>query len=75
MKAHKIWIDAGHGNNDPGAVGLSNRREADDNLRLSLAIRDLLVARGHEVGMTRTANAFRSHSAVPLLKELPRLKK
>ncbi|MDR2557947.1 MAG: N-acetylmuramoyl-L-alanine amidase [Oscillospiraceae bacterium] len=58
MKAHKIWIDAGHGNKDPGAVGLNNRREADDNLRLAMLVEPLLRARGFGTGMTRTANNF-----------------
>jgi N-acetylmuramoyl-L-alanine amidase len=53
----RIHIDAGHGNKDPGAVN-GNRREADNNLQLALRVRDLLIARGHEVSMTRTTNNF-----------------
>jgi N-acetylmuramoyl-L-alanine amidase len=57
MAAKKIFIDAGHGNNDPGAVS-GSRREADDNLRLALAIEPLLRVRGFEIGMTRRTNNF-----------------
>jgi N-acetylmuramoyl-L-alanine amidase len=54
----KIYIDAGHGNSDPGAVGVGGRREADDNLRLALELNTRLTALGFATKMTRTANAF-----------------
>jgi N-acetylmuramoyl-L-alanine amidase len=54
----KIWIDAGHGNNDPGAVGINNRREADDNLRLALLINERLKRAGYSTGMTRLTPTF-----------------
>lgn len=47
-----VCIDAGHGGQDPGALG-ENRQEKDDNLRLSLIVRDLLEERGYTVVMTR----------------------
>ena len=47
-----VCIDAGHGGSDPGALG-ENRQEKDDNLRLSLIVRDLLEERGYTVVMTR----------------------
>ncbi|MCL1823183.1 MAG: N-acetylmuramoyl-L-alanine amidase [Oscillospiraceae bacterium] len=54
----RIWIDAGHGNTDPGAVGISGRKEADDNLKLALALNTKLQAAGHTTRMTRTTNTF-----------------
>ena len=47
-----IVIDPGHGGADPGAVN-GSRFEKNDNLRMSLAIRDRLRAQGHNVIMTR----------------------
>ena len=42
-----ICLDAGHGGDDPGAVN-GERQEKDDNLAMVLAVRDALVAEGHE---------------------------
>lgn len=42
-----ICLDAGHGGDDPGAVN-GERQEKDDNLAVVLAVRDALVAEGHE---------------------------
>lgn len=36
-----IALDAGHGGSDPGAV-YNGRREKDDNLRLAMAVGDIL---------------------------------
>lgn len=47
-----VCIDPGHGGDDPGALG-KNRKEKDDNLRLSLLVRDILTDRGYTVVMTR----------------------
>jgi N-acetylmuramoyl-L-alanine amidase len=59
MRTPKIWIDAGHGNNDPGALAVDGRRrESDDNLRLALLIDERLKRAGYETRMTRTANNF-----------------
>ena len=52
-----IVIDPGHGGSDPGAV-FGSRREADDVLRLSLAVRNLLQAEGQRVIMTRSTDTF-----------------
>lgn len=49
-------LDPGHGGiGNPGAVN-GNRLEKDDNLRLALAVRDILAARGVNVVMTRDAD-------------------
>jgi N-acetylmuramoyl-L-alanine amidase len=50
-------LDPGHGGHDPGAV-MGNRRESDDVLRLALAVRQRLLARGINVVMTRTTDVF-----------------
>ncbi len=55
--AATIVIDAGHGGSDPGAV-YNGRREKDDNLRLALAVGNLLEQRGYNVVYTRTEDVF-----------------
>ena len=47
-----VVIDPGHGGESSGAV-YGNRYEEDDNLRLSLLVRDILTDRGYTVVMTR----------------------
>jgi N-acetylmuramoyl-L-alanine amidase len=51
----KIYIDAGHGGNDTGAVW-GTRREAPDNLRLAQAVQARLDHIGFETMMSRTGN-------------------
>lgn len=51
-----VCIDAGHGGTSSGAVN-GDRYEKDDNLRLSLAVRDILAERGYTVVMTRDADS------------------
>ena len=53
-----VVVDAGHGGSDTGAVSPHGRFEKDANLRLALAVRDELVARGYRVVMTRTDDSF-----------------
>ena len=43
-----IVIDAGHGGFDNGAM-YQGRKEKDDNLRLALAVGDMLKQRGYDV--------------------------
>jgi len=52
-----IVIDPGHGGHDFGAV-FGGRRESDDVLRLSLAVRDILQSQGQRVIMTRDSDVF-----------------
>lgn len=47
-----VCIDPGHGGGSSGAV-YGSRYEEDDNLRLSLLVRDVLTDRGYTVVMTR----------------------
>ena len=56
-----IMIDPGHGNQDPGAVG-NGVEEKDVNLKISLIVRDKLVADGYTVIMTREDDTFLSLS-------------
>jgi N-acetylmuramoyl-L-alanine amidase len=49
----KVFISAGHGGSDPGAVA-NNTIEKDLNLSIALACRDVLVRHGIEVKMSRT---------------------
>ena len=49
----KVFISAGHGGSDPGAVA-NNAKEKDLNLSIALACRDELKRHGVEVKMSRT---------------------
>lgn len=49
----KVFITAGHGGSDPGAVA-NGVKEKDLNLSIALACRDFLVKHGVSVGMSRT---------------------
>lgn len=52
-------LDAGHGGVEPGAV-YNGRQEKDDNLRLTLAIGDILAEAGYAVEYTRTTDVYES---------------
>jgi len=52
-----IVLDAGHGGSDFGAVYMG-RREKDDNLRLTLAVGNLLSNAGVNVIYTRTGDVY-----------------
>lgn len=54
-----IVIDAGHGGFDNGAM-YQGRKEKDDNLRLALAVGDMLKQRGYDVIFTRTGDEYQS---------------
>lgn len=57
--AVKIMIDAGHGGYDNGAT-YEGRREKDDNLKLALAVGEILQAQGYDVEYTRTEDVYDS---------------
>jgi N-acetylmuramoyl-L-alanine amidase len=54
-----IVIDAGHGGTDPGAIGITKRKEKDFNLIIALKLRDLLRnSPNFEVRLTRETDVF-----------------
>ena len=53
----KIFIDAGHGGNDPGALG-SRSQEKDNVLKVANRLKVLLESRGHTVRMSRSTDVF-----------------
>lgn len=55
----RIVIDAGHGGEEPGAI-YQGRREKDDNLRLALAVGQILSQAGQQVGYTRVTDVYQS---------------
>ena len=57
--AYKIVLDAGHGGEDPGAV-YKDRKEKDDNLKLTLAVGKILEENGVDVVYTRTTDIYQS---------------
>lgn len=56
----KVYVDAGHGGKDSGAVGVNGRMEKDDNLRAAKALKTELEYRGHTVKMSRTGDTYPS---------------
>ncbi|HEY9086168.1 MAG TPA: N-acetylmuramoyl-L-alanine amidase [Candidatus Tyrphobacter sp.] len=52
---HLIVIDPGHGGSDPGSV-YHGVKEKTVNLDIALRLRDVLLARGWQVSMTRTTD-------------------
>ena len=57
--AYKIVLDAGHGGEDPGAV-YKDRKEKDDNLKLTLAVGKILEENGVDVVYTRTTDVYQT---------------
>ena len=53
----RIVIDAGHGGDDPGKVGINGALEKDINLQIAQKVRKYLEYEGIEVVMTRTDGA------------------
>jgi N-acetylmuramoyl-L-alanine amidase len=58
LRIRKVVIDAGHGGNDPGAIGRSGLREKDVNLDIAKRISKLLRSEGVDVVMTRNTDSF-----------------
>ena len=56
-----IVLDAGHGGSDFGATYLG-RMEKDDNLRLTMAVGDILQKAGQNVIYTRTGDVYETPS-------------
>ena len=56
---YAVIIDAGHGGWDLGA-SYQGRQEKDDNLRLAMAVGDLLTQDGYDVKYTRTTDVYQT---------------
>lgn len=56
-KRIKVFIDPGHGGHDPGAIG-SNSKEAENVLKVALALEKKLKAQGHEVRLSRRTDTY-----------------
>lgn len=52
-----VVIDAGHGGDDPGKVGINNALEKDINLKIALLVKQFLEAEDIEVILTRDTEA------------------
>ena len=58
----RIVVDAGHGGKDPGAIGITGKREKDVNFAASLALKEALEALGdYEVILTRSTDIYLDH--------------
>lgn len=53
----KVFIDAGHGGHDPGAIG-SQSREKDNVLKVANRLKILLESHGHTVRMSRSTDVY-----------------
>lgn len=53
----KVFLDAGHGGKDPGALG-NNLKEKDINLAVTKEVNRILERHGVTVGTTRTSDTF-----------------
>ena len=58
-ETRSIIIDAGHGGAEPGAL-FQGRREKDDNLRLALAVGEILGRNGLDVMYTRMTDIYQT---------------
>ncbi len=56
LRAKRIVLDPGHGGVFPGTQGVNGLTEKEVNLAVGLALRDLLVAAGADVRMTRESD-------------------
>lgn len=57
--AYSIMLDAGHGGQDPGAV-YKGRQEKNDNLKLALAVGEILKNKGIDIYYTRTGDVYQT---------------
>jgi N-acetylmuramoyl-L-alanine amidase len=53
-----VVIDAGHGGEDPGAIGHKGQQEKEVALAVARGLRDLLVAKGLNVILTRDSDIY-----------------
>jgi len=57
-KLRKIVIDAGHGGEDPGAIGPKGTKEKDINLSIAKRLSEFLKHAGYDVFLTRSNDIF-----------------
>ncbi len=53
-----VVVDAGHGGQDFGAIGVYGYKEKDINLSVALRLADILMAKGYRVYLTRERDTF-----------------
>lgn len=58
VPAPRVFIDAGHGGIDPGAVASDGTQEKDINFDVALKLRSYVQGNGGYVGMTRTGDTY-----------------
>ena len=58
IKLNKVIIDAGHGGNDPGAIGKNGLKEKDVNLDIVKRLNSFLKAEGVQTVLTRSTDKF-----------------
>ena len=58
IKLKKVVLDAGHGGNDPGAIGKNGLREKDVNLDVAKKLSAYLKAEGVATVLTRSSDNF-----------------
>ncbi len=58
LKFGRIYVDAGHGGYDPGAIGPTNVREKDVNLAIAKLLQKKLIERGYDAILTRKDDTF-----------------
>lgn len=63
-----IILDAGHGGQDSGKIGINDQEEKDINLKIALKIKKLLEEQGISVMMTRSADERLSETQTEDLK-------
>jgi len=67
-----VLLDAGHGGEDGGAVGLNGIVEKDINLPIALKLNDFLLALGYQTLLTRTTDTSIHDAAAASLRERKR---
>ena len=67
-----VLLDAGHGGEDGGAVGLNDIIEKDLNLPITLKLNDFLLALGYQTQLTRTTDTSIHDTAAASLRERKR---
>ena len=56
----RVLLDAGHGGQDPGALGPSGRKEKEDNFKAAILAKSLFESHGIVAELTRKGKAYMS---------------